>query len=65
MDDGDPLAKAREFGLHRLADDYPDEVAEAVAFARSLADQLPRDLAPAEEPAHVYRAHIHRAKDGA
>jgi len=56
MDETDPLATARQFGLRRLADDYPDEVKEAAAFARLLAERLPRDLAPAEEPAHVYRA---------
>ena len=56
MDDTDPLATARAFGLDRLADAYPDEVVEAAAFARLLAEKLPRDLAPAEEPAHVYRA---------
>lgn len=55
MNESDPLAIAREFGLHRLADGYPDEVAEAAAFARLLAKNLPRGLAPTEEPAHVYR----------
>lgn len=56
MDQSDPLDTARDFGLHRLADGYPDEIREAAAFARLLAQKLPRDLAPNEEPAHVYRA---------
>jgi hypothetical protein len=58
MDEADPLDTAREFGLHRLADDYPDEIREAAAFARLLAQKLPRDLAASEEPAHVYRAKV-------
>ena len=39
MDEPDPLDNARAFGLHRLADGYPDEVAEA-AVAGGAAEGL-------------------------
>jgi len=54
----DPQGMARAFGLDRLADRFPDDVQRAAAFAKSLAEQLPRDLNPAEEPSHVFRAAI-------
>jgi hypothetical protein len=56
--DLDPQGLARALGLDRLANDYPDDVARAAAFAKSLAESLPRDLSAAEEPAHVFRADI-------
>lgn len=52
----DPQGVARAFGLDRLADDFPEDIERAAQFARSLAEQLPRDLTAADEPAHVFRA---------
>ncbi len=52
----DPQGLARAFGLDRLADDYPDDIARAATFAKSLAESLPRNLSAADEPAHVFRA---------
>lgn len=46
---------ARAFGLELLADNYPEDIARAASFAKSLAESLPRDIVPAEEPAHVFR----------
>ncbi len=57
-DEDNAKEMARAIGLDRLVDAYPDDVARAFAFAKSLTDRLPRDLAPAEEPAHVYRAGV-------
>jgi hypothetical protein len=52
----DPQELARAFGLDRLADRFPDDVERAAAFAKSLAERLPKDLTAADEPAHVFRA---------
>lgn len=52
----DALEAARAAGLERMATQFPDDVARAFAFARSLRARMPRDIAPADEPAHVYRA---------
>jgi hypothetical protein len=51
----DPQSMARAFGLDRMAERFPDEIERAAEFAKSLADQLPRNLTPADEPAHVFR----------
>ena len=50
------LEAARAAGLGRMADRYPDDVARAFTFAQSLRSRLTIDVAPADEPAHVYRA---------
>jgi hypothetical protein len=47
---------ARNAGLIKMADQFPDDVARAFEFAKSLAERMPRDIAPSDEPAHVYRA---------
>lgn len=61
----DPQGLARAFGLDRLADAYPDDVLRAATFAKSLAESLPRDLKPAEEPAHVFRNDAPKSVAGA
>ncbi len=55
-DNTDALEAARNAGLSKMAKQFPDDVARAFEFAKSLAERLPRDIAPADEPAHVYRA---------
>ncbi|NKB55200.1 MAG: hypothetical protein GKS00_02590 [Alphaproteobacteria bacterium] len=47
---------ARNAGLAKMTEQFPDDVARAFEFAKSLAERMPRDIAPADEPAHVYRA---------
>lgn len=47
---------ARSIGLEKMSAQFPDDVARAFEFAKTLADRLPRDIAPTDEPAHVYRA---------
>lgn len=47
---------ARSAGLEKMAAQFPDDVARAFEFAKTLAERLPRDIAPTDEPAHVYRA---------
>ncbi len=62
--DLDPQGLARAFGLDRLADGYPDDIANAANFAKSLAESLPRDLNAADEPAHVFRADLKKPEQG-
>ena len=50
------LEAAHAAGLDRMAERYPNDVARAFAFAQSLRSRLTIDVAPADEPAHVYRA---------
>lgn len=47
------LAKAA--GLTRILEEYPEDLMAALKAAAALADRLPRDSAPAEECAHVFR----------
>jgi len=53
------LAEARRLaarlGLSRLTEGHLRELADGIAANRSLAARLPRDLHPADEPAHIYR----------
>ncbi|GEM_PF-2283420 len=55
QDNLDPQAMARAFGLDRLAENFPEDIEHSATFSKSLADGLPSDLTPAEEPAHVFR----------
>jgi len=52
----DAFETARSAGLERMTERFPDDVKRAYEFARSLSRRLPRDIGPADEPAHVYRA---------
>lgn len=56
QDNKDALEAAASAGLSKMAEQFPDDVARAFDFAKSLTERLPRDIAPADEPAHVYRA---------
>ncbi len=55
-DNTDALEAAHNAGLDKMAEQFPDDVARAFEFAKSLAERLPRDIAPTDEPAHVFRA---------
>lgn len=56
MQDDETLRLARRAGLERYLADHPDQLRTALASASSIRDRLPKDLSPADEPAHVYRA---------
>jgi hypothetical protein len=49
-------ARARALGLDRLSEEHLEQFTRAVAGMARHLDRLPRDLPPAEEPAHIYRA---------
>lgn len=55
MSDDDMARLARAAGLARYLERYPKALKAALENAQGLAARLPRDIAPAEEPAHVYR----------
>lgn len=55
-DQTEALEAARTIGLDRMAEKYPDDVARAFEFAKSLTKRMTIDVAPSDEPAHVYRA---------
>ena len=50
------LEAARDVGLDRMAEQFPDDVARAYTFAKNLRSRMTIDVEPADEPAHVYRA---------
>jgi|LNFM01.1.fsa_nt_gb hypothetical protein len=60
MQDDETLRLARRAGLERYLADHPEQLRAALASASALRDRLPRDLSPAEEPAHVYRARANK-----
>ncbi len=48
--------RAGEAGLRRLKPAHLEELARASAAMRTAIEGMPRDHAPADEPAHVFRA---------
>ena len=56
QDNKEALETARAVGLDRMAERYPDDVVRAYEFAKSLRSRMTIDVAPSDEPAHVYRA---------
>ena len=48
--------KARAFGLDRLNDEHLEQFERATTGMERHLKRLPRDMSPAQEPAHVYRA---------
>ena len=48
--------RAAEIGLTKLTDAHLAELKNAVAAMHRMLDNLPRDIALDDEPAHVYRA---------
>lgn len=48
--------KARALGLDRLTDEHLAELERALESMERHLRRLPRDMPPAQEPAHVYRA---------
>ncbi|MGE3914438.1 MAG: hypothetical protein AB7F78_01965 [Hyphomicrobiaceae bacterium] len=56
MTESDETARlARAAGLDKFQAAYPDQLKSALQSASALARRLPKDLAPAEEPAHALR----------
>ncbi|MCY4639258.1 MAG: hypothetical protein OXC94_02830 [Chloroflexi bacterium] len=49
-------AFARRTGLTRFTPEQMEEFSRAALYMGDLIAGLPRDFAPAEEPAHVFRA---------
>lgn len=57
MSDGSEIQRlAAEIGLARVAGDDPSALEKALAAARRLKSEMPRDFALSDEPAHVFRA---------
>ena len=48
--------KARALGLDRLTEEHLAQFERATTGMERHLKRLPRDLQPAQEPAHVYRA---------
>ena len=48
--------KARALGLDRLTDKHLEQFERATTGMERHLKRLPRDMPPAQEPAHVYRA---------
>jgi|KBSSwiStaDraftv2_1062776.scaffolds.fasta_scaffold112785_2 hypothetical protein len=55
MDREEVLRRAREAGLVKAAEEYPEDVVAAAKQAEDIASKLPRDIEARAEPAHVYR----------
>ena len=56
---------AAEVGLEKLAEAHPGEIGKALAAARRLKSDMPRDFALSDEPAHVFHADIFRTGEEA
>ena len=48
--------RARARGLDLMSDEHLEQFARATAGMETHLKRLPRDLAPSQEPAHIYRA---------
>ena len=48
--------KTRALGLDRLTDEHLEQFERATTDMERHLKRLPRDMPPAQEPAHVYRA---------
>lgn len=47
--------KAAELELDRLVAAHPDDLRRALANGAALSEKIPRDLAPSEEAAHIFK----------
>jgi hypothetical protein len=54
MEQENEARQAEALGLTRLWREHPDAYRAALNSASALRQQLPKDLAPAEESAHVF-----------
>lgn len=54
MKQDDFAARAERAGLRSLAQRFPAEAKKALEGAAAIAAALPKDLGPADEPAHVF-----------
>ena len=50
--------KARALGLDRLTDQHLEQFARATAGMEHHLKRLPRNMLPAQEPAHIYLAKV-------
>jgi hypothetical protein len=50
--------KARALGLDRLTDQHLEPFARATAGMEQHLKRLPRNIPPAQEPAHIYPAKV-------
>jgi hypothetical protein len=48
--------KARALGLDRLTEKHLEQFERATTGTERHLKRLPRDMPPAQEPAHIYRA---------
>ena len=48
--------KVRALGLDRLNDEHLEQFERATTSMEHHLKRLPRDMRPAQEPAHIYRA---------
>jgi hypothetical protein len=48
--------KARRLGLDRLTDEHLKQFERATTSMERHLQRLPREMPPAQEPAHIYRA---------
>ena len=48
--------RARALGLDRLTDEHLEQFERATSGMERHLKRLPRDMPPAHEPAHIYRA---------
>ena len=48
--------QARAVGLNRLTDEHLAQLARAWEGMRQHLQRLPRDLSPADDPAHIFQA---------
>ena len=55
MDQDEIARTTRVAGLTQLLERYPEQLAAALRAAPELARRLPKDFAPAEEPAHTLK----------
>jgi len=55
MEQDDDDRDSNTADLARLLEEHPDTLRSALLAAAALADKLPKDFAPSEESAHVFR----------
>lgn len=58
MDTNELARLAGAAGLTRYLELYPEQLRAAISLTGALVRQLPKDLGPTDEPAHVFRLPI-------
>lgn len=49
-------ALAEDLGLARMSENYPGDLERAWRTAHTITQNMPRDLSPVDEPAHIFLA---------